>query len=112
MTCKLCDRYDKVVIVGGLSKAFGLPGLRVGWLIAPPQVLQAAKRRHEYTTITTGVLSMMLAERALQVRLLHMLQQRCMACFPDWDGAETHVNAVTMHNVTVQCEASTPKTNC
>ena len=51
--------------VGSLSKAFGLPGLRVGWLVAPPALLQAAWRRHEYATIATSKLSMHLAELAL-----------------------------------------------
>jgi aspartate/methionine/tyrosine aminotransferase len=53
------------VCVGSLSKAFGLPGLRVGWLVAPPALLQAAWRRHEYATIATSKLSMHLAELAL-----------------------------------------------
>jgi aspartate/methionine/tyrosine aminotransferase len=32
--------YDKVVCTGGLSKSFGLSGLRCGWLVAPPELLQ------------------------------------------------------------------------
>ena len=59
-------RTERVVCVGSLSKAFGLPGLRVGWLVAPPALLQAAWRRHEYATIATSKLSMHLAERALE----------------------------------------------
>lgn len=27
--------YDKVVVNRGLSKAYGLPGLRLGWLVGP-----------------------------------------------------------------------------
>ena len=30
-------RYDKVVVTSGLSKAFAMPGLRVGWAVAPPE---------------------------------------------------------------------------
>ncbi len=33
-------RYDKVVCVGSLSKAFGLPGLRLGWLVASPSLIE------------------------------------------------------------------------
>ena len=29
-------RYTKVIVTAGLSKAFGLPGLRIGWIVAPP----------------------------------------------------------------------------
>ena len=28
-------RYDRVLAVGSLSKAYGLPGLRIGWVVAP-----------------------------------------------------------------------------
>jgi aspartate/methionine/tyrosine aminotransferase len=59
-------RYDIVVSVGSLSKAFGLPGLRLGWLVAPPTLVEATWRRHEYATIATSRLSMHLAEIALE----------------------------------------------
>jgi len=57
--------YERVICTGSLSKAYGLPGLRVGWLVAPVKVIEAAWRRHEYFTIATGALSMALAEIAL-----------------------------------------------
>jgi aspartate/methionine/tyrosine aminotransferase len=66
LTPTFWGRYDRVVSVGSLSKAFGLPGLRLGWLVAPPEVVEAAWRRHEYATIATGVLSMRLGEIALE----------------------------------------------
>src|SRR5207302_5733706 len=28
--------YERVIVVNGLSKAYGLPGLRIGWIVAPP----------------------------------------------------------------------------
>ncbi|MBP2472897.1 aspartate/methionine/tyrosine aminotransferase [Crossiella equi] len=65
VTPSFWGRYPRTVCVGSLSKAFGLPGLRVGWLVAPPPVRDAAWRRHEYATIATGTLSMHLAEVAL-----------------------------------------------
>jgi aspartate/methionine/tyrosine aminotransferase len=50
-------RHDKVVITSGLSKAFGMPGLRVGWAVAPPEVIGRIWDRHDYTTLTPGLLS-------------------------------------------------------
>jgi aspartate/methionine/tyrosine aminotransferase len=66
LTPTFWGRYERAISVGSLSKAFGLPGLRLGWLVAPPEIVEATWRRHEYATIATGVLSMRLAEIALE----------------------------------------------
>ncbi len=58
-------RYDKVLAVGSLSKAYGLPGLRTGWVVAPVEVVDEIWARHEYVTITTTTLSNKLAALAL-----------------------------------------------
>jgi aspartate/methionine/tyrosine aminotransferase len=43
--------YDKLIVVNGLSKAYGLPGLRIGWVVTTPQLAEDAWTRHDYTTI-------------------------------------------------------------
>ncbi len=58
-------RYDKVLALGSMSKAYGLPGLRIGWVVGPPQTIEDLWRRHEYTTITATMLSNTLAAHAL-----------------------------------------------
>jgi aspartate/methionine/tyrosine aminotransferase len=57
--------YDKVIAVGSLSKAYGLPGLRLGWAVGPPAVLDEIWARHEYTTLAATILSNELAALAL-----------------------------------------------
>jgi len=57
--------YDKVIAVGSMSKAYGLPGLRTGWAVGPAQTLDDMWARHEYTTIATTALSNELAALAL-----------------------------------------------
>ncbi|MEO0410515.1 MAG: aminotransferase class I/II-fold pyridoxal phosphate-dependent enzyme [Pseudomonadota bacterium] len=59
-------RYDKTIVVSGLSKAYTLPGLRIGWLIAPPEVATDSWGYHDYTTITTNALSERLARLAVR----------------------------------------------
>ncbi|HYM09515.1 MAG TPA: aminotransferase class I/II-fold pyridoxal phosphate-dependent enzyme [Bryobacterales bacterium] len=57
--------YDKVLITNGLSKSYGLPGLRVGWLVAPRELIARLWAGHDYTTITIGPVSDSLACLAL-----------------------------------------------
>ncbi|HYW34171.1 MAG TPA: aminotransferase class I/II-fold pyridoxal phosphate-dependent enzyme [Balneolaceae bacterium] len=49
--------YDKVIVNGGLSKAYALPGLRLGWLTGPKEIIDDCWAYHDYTSITTGILS-------------------------------------------------------
>ena len=60
--------HDRVIVTGGLSKAYGLPGLRIGWIVAPPARVEAAWAMKDYTTIATATLSELLAEIALARR--------------------------------------------
>jgi aspartate/methionine/tyrosine aminotransferase len=59
-------RSDRVIVTSGLSKAYGLPGLRIGWIVAPPRLIEALWSYHDYTTIAPGALSDALARRALE----------------------------------------------
>jgi aspartate/methionine/tyrosine aminotransferase len=59
-------RYDKVLVQQSLSKAYGLPGLRVGWIVTQPELRDALWRRHEYTVISPAYLSDRLAQIALE----------------------------------------------
>ncbi|MEX1333695.1 MAG: aminotransferase class I/II-fold pyridoxal phosphate-dependent enzyme, partial [Candidatus Limnocylindrales bacterium] len=58
-------RYDKVLAQGSMSKAYGLPGLRVGWTVGPADAVAEMWRRHEYTTIALSMLSDHLTTTAL-----------------------------------------------
>ena len=69
-------RYDKVLALGSMSKAYGLPGLRVGWVVGPPDTVDDIWRRHEYTTITASMLSNLLATHALSAAVRPRLIER------------------------------------
>lgn len=57
--------YDKVVAMGSMSKAYGLPGLRIGWAVGPEKTLDEIWARHEYVTISATMLSNKLSALAL-----------------------------------------------
>lgn len=58
-------RSPRVLAVGSMSKAYGLPGLRLGWVAGPEATLDEIWARHEYTTISATMLSNKLAASAL-----------------------------------------------
>jgi aspartate/methionine/tyrosine aminotransferase len=51
------DIHDRTVVAAGLSKALSHPGLRIGWLVGPKDIIDQAWHRHDYTSISTSVLS-------------------------------------------------------
>lgn len=56
---------DRVLVVSGLSKAYGLPGVRIGWIVGPEEFIQKTWPYHDYTTISPSLLSDALARIAL-----------------------------------------------
>ncbi len=61
------DLYEQAVSLGGMSKAFGLAGLRIGWVAARDQaLLERIKSLKDYTTICSSAPSELLALMALR----------------------------------------------
>ncbi|MFJ2866816.1 capreomycidine synthase [Kitasatospora sp. NPDC087314] len=58
--------YERALCFGTMSKAFGLPGLRVGWGIAAPEIVHAAVGVRDYTTLALSPLVEWVAQRALE----------------------------------------------
>ena len=58
-------RYERAIVSSGLSKAYGLPGLRIGWVVAPPALIDELWAIHDYTTIAPGGINDRLARIAL-----------------------------------------------
>ena len=58
--------YDRVLITNSLSKAYGLPGLRLGWVLGPSDLIGQVWGRTDYTTIAPASLSDSLAVMALE----------------------------------------------
>ena len=66
LTPSFWGRYDKLIITSGLSKAYGLPGLRIGWIVTTADLAARAWSYHDYTTIGPPMASDLLACVALR----------------------------------------------
>jgi aspartate/methionine/tyrosine aminotransferase len=82
-------RHDRVISVSSVSKVYGLPGLRVGWLYGAPELVgQCAVRKH-YTSISNSVLcealaAGVLAERERYFAEYHRLTGTGLALVREW----------------------------
>jgi aspartate/methionine/tyrosine aminotransferase len=76
-------RYPKTIVTNGLSKAYGLPGLRVGWMVGPPGLIRSCWKAKDYTSITISSLSDRLAVRALEPERRAFLLERTKGIIRD-----------------------------
>lgn len=84
-------RYERVLCTAGLSKAYGLPGLRAGWVVAPAKIAEKLWGYHDYTSIAPTMLTDRAASVALEprqnARLLERTQRILRENYPvvrDW----------------------------
>jgi aspartate/methionine/tyrosine aminotransferase len=59
-------RSERVVITSGLSKAFAMPGARVGWIVGPETFVRSVWERHDYTTLTPSMLGDIICGAAME----------------------------------------------
>ncbi len=70
---------DRVIVTNGLSKAYGIPGVRIGWIVGPPVLVQECWTQHDYTTICPNKLSDALARIAVRYENREKLFARTQA---------------------------------
>ena len=58
----------KVIVIAGLSKVFGLAGLRIGWLVGPADFIQTCKSLRYYTSLCPPAILQKLGEIAVRNR--------------------------------------------
>ena len=76
VTPSFWGRYDKVLAIGSMSKAYGLPGLRLGWVVAPPETIEEIWARQDYITIGSTMLANHLAAHALSPEVRPRILER------------------------------------
>ena len=75
-TPSLWGRTDRVLVSASLSKAYGLPGLRLGWLVAPAEFREELWARKDYTTIAPSPLCDRLGAAAMEPEVRARLLDR------------------------------------
>jgi len=66
---------DRVIVTSGLSKAYGIPGVRVGWMLGPQPVVAECWSQHDYITIGPNKMS----DRLARVAVEPQNRERCYA---------------------------------
>ncbi len=84
-------RGERVVAVSSLSKAYGLPGARLGWMVGPSEFVERCWSRRDFTTIAPASLSDVIARFATAPSNQNRLFERARrmmrtnrAAFRDW----------------------------
>jgi len=67
-TASIADIYEKGISTASMSKVYSLAGLRLGWLVAPQEVIEAVMIHRDYNTISVGMINDHLASLALENR--------------------------------------------
>jgi aspartate/methionine/tyrosine aminotransferase len=57
---------DRVIVTSGLSKAYGIPGVRIGWIVGPKAVVAECWSQHDYITIGPNKISDAVARIAVK----------------------------------------------
>jgi aspartate/methionine/tyrosine aminotransferase len=70
---------DRVIVTSGLSKAYGIPGVRIGWIAGPKEVVAQCWSQHDYITIGPNKISDAVACVAVQAETRERLYARTRA---------------------------------
>lgn len=92
-TPSFLGKYEKAIVCCGLSKAYALPGLRIGWLVGPKKSMEKAWAYHDYTSIGSGIISNRIATLVLRPEPRNKILNRNrrilienLAAFQEWIG--------------------------
>ena len=99
MTASVADLYEKGISTGSMSKTYSLAGLRLGWIVAPRELIHAVSVHRDYNTISVGMLDDHFASIALENRdkilaRSHAITRTNLAILSDWVDGEPLISWV------------------
>lgn len=85
----MVDRGERGISVGTISKPFGLPGLRIGWMAAPADIVARCWAMRDYLSLSPGKLNDALAQLAFKhrdqiIKRNHTIISANLAAANDW----------------------------
>ena len=95
----IADLYERGISVAGMSKTFSLAGLRLGWITAASEVIEAVSIHRDYNTISVGMLDDYFAALALESkdRILersHRITRGNLQILDEWVQSEPTISYV------------------
>ncbi|KAJ5627140.1 aspartate aminotransferase [Penicillium herquei] len=76
----LAGKYQNLIATSSLSKAYSLPGIRVGWVISPnTELVNQVVEARDYTTISVSQVDQDIASYALDAAVQAQILQRSLA---------------------------------
>lgn len=93
----IADLYEKGISTGGMSKAYSLAGLRLGWIVGPRALLDAVSIHRDYNTISVGMLDDLFAAIALEnsatiLERSQRITRTNLAILSDWVDGESLIS--------------------
>lgn len=98
-TASIADLYEKGISTGSMSKTYSLAGLRLGWIVAPQDLLHAVSIHRDYNTISVSMLDDHFAAIALEHRDKILARSQAitrgnLAILSDWVAREPRISWV------------------
>jgi aspartate/methionine/tyrosine aminotransferase len=98
-TASVVDVHARAISTASMSKAFSLAGLRLGWITAPTDVIDAIAMHRDYNTISVGMLDDLFASIALEHKEQILRRSRAivrgnLAALDAWVAGEPRITYV------------------
>ena len=93
------DLYEKGISTGSMSKVFSLAGLRLGWLVAPKELIEAAYDIRHYNMISCGKIDEIIGSFALKhkdklIERSRAILKENLEILNEWVHNEPHIHYV------------------
>ena len=104
-TASIADIYERGISTGSMSKTWSLAGLRLGWIVAPVDMIHRVQIHRDYNTISVGMLDDLLASIALESRTgilnrNHAILRGNLAKLDAWIAGEPRLSYVKPKSAT------------